>query len=140
MNPLYRAIAVALFVLPLAAPVAEATRTYKWVDDEGVTHYSQYPPTDQDADVIEPRIGLPSSAPDAGDEETAGSDTGDSEDTGPKTMEAYCKQLRDQLKLLNSSEAVRVRNEDGTLAPLEGDARAARRAEVASSISEHCSN
>lgn len=140
MRPLLHAIAFALLLLPLLTPVAEAARTYKWVDENGVTHYTQYPPPDQEADVIEPRIGVPtgSGADDDGAAETASA--ADGEDTGPKTMEAYCQQLRQQLETLNSSGNVRVRQEDGTLAPLEGEARAAKRAEIASSISQNCSN
>ena len=38
-------------VLLIAAPAA-APRTYKWVDDDGITHYSQTRPADRDAEEL----------------------------------------------------------------------------------------
>jgi len=141
-----RALLLALVLAPLLVPGAHATRTYKWVDDDGVTHYSQHPPPDREAKVIEPNVALPSDAEASngkagandseGGRETAADETGGDE---PGDMEAYCTQLRDQLQILNSSRDVQVQNDDGTLTPLEGDARAARRADVAARISQNCS-
>lgn len=143
MNPLIRAIVIGLVALPLLVPVAEAARTYKWVDENGVTHYTQYPPPDKEAQVIEPDIGIPSDtggdADGDGQQQSAGA-TGDQAGSGPKTMDQYCSQLRDQLKLLNSGKAVRVKNEDGSLTALEGDARAAKRADIATRINQNCGN
>lgn len=141
MNSLRRALVLGLLALPLLVPVAEAARTYKWVDEDGVTHYTQYPPPDGEAQVVEPSIGVPSGSDDA-DTQGSSSDSsgGDSADTGPKTVDAYCAQLREQLKLLNSDQGVRVKNDDGSLTALEGDARAAKRAEIATSINRDCNN
>lgn len=146
MNSLRRALVLGLLALPLVLTAAEAARTYKWVDEDGVTHYTQYPPPDKEAQIIEPDIGVPSGADgnEAGDGGDGGQQSADASggegDGGPKTMDEFCAQLRDQLKLLNSGKAVRVKNEDGTLTPLEGDARAARRADIAAQINQNCSN
>lgn len=147
MNSLIRAIVIGLVALPLLVPAADAARTYKWVDEDGVTHYTQYPPTDKEAQVIEPEIGIPSDtggnaggdSDGDGQQQSAGA-SGDQGDGGPKTMDQYCSQLRDQLKLLNSGKPVRVKNEDGSLTSLEGDARAAKRADIATRINQNCSN
>lgn len=144
MNSLRHALVVGLLALPLIAPATEAARTYKWVDEDGVTHYTQYPPPDRDAQVVEPSIGLPSDtgANDRDDTGRTSSDDsgGGSADSGPKTIDAHCAQLREQLKLLNSGQGVRVKNEDGSLTALEGDARAAKRADIATRINRNCSN
>ncbi|MDZ7830053.1 MAG: DUF4124 domain-containing protein [Halofilum sp. (in: g-proteobacteria)] len=147
MNPLIRAIIVALVALPLLVPAAEAARTYKWVDEDGVTHYTQYPPPDKEAQVIEPDIGIPSdtgtgAGGDSGDDsgQQSADASGDQDGSGPKTMDEYCSQMREQLKLLNSGKPVRIKNEDGSLTSLEGDARAAKRADIATKINQNCGN
>lgn len=141
MNPLHRVFIPGLLALLLVAP-AHAARTYKWVDEDGVTHYTQYPPPDQEAQVIEPDIGIPTGAgADSADSEGQAADaSGDSGDGNPQTIEAYCERLRSQLKLLNSNKAVSVKNEDGSLTSLEGDARARQRADITTKISQNCSN
>lgn len=133
--------AIVLVALVLCVAPAHATRTYKWVDEDGVTHYSQYPPPEGEAQIIEPSIGVPSGTTGAeGSSDGTGGD-GDEADTtaeGPTTMEAYCKQLREQAQMLASDRDVRVRQEDGSLKPLAGDARAQKRAEVARQIDRNC--
>lgn len=141
---MFRIIRIPLFVLIALAVglgAAQAARTYKWVDDDGVTHYSQYPPPDGEAEIIEPSIGLPSGAG-SDDTATESSETDEaaaSGDDGPETMEAYCNQLQEQEQMLAGDRDVRVRQEDGRLEPLSGDARAAKRAEIQQQIDQHCS-
>ena len=54
-----------LFCLFLALPVA-AQAMYKWVDEKGVTHYSEHPPADakleKKAAKVTPRVTPPSNA------------------------------------------------------------------------------
>lgn len=45
----------ALLVLCLAAAVPEAAALYKWVDEKGVTHYTEAPPPDRKATKVEIR-------------------------------------------------------------------------------------
>lgn len=137
MRPSVRILGITLVALLVCSGAAQAARTYKWVDENGVTHYSQYPPPKGEWQVIEPDIALPSSADSASaasGEQTAAA-AGD--DDG-QTMEEYCNQLRNQAQMLASDRDVRVRHEDGTLKPLEGDARAQRRAEIQTQIDQYC--
>lgn len=129
-----------LLALTLWSGAAPADRTYKWVDEDGVTHYSQYPPPDREAEIIEPDIGLPSGTggSDAATETAGAGEGSDADDDGPATMEAYCNQLSEQEQMLASDREVRVRRDDGSLEPLEGDARAAKRAEVQHQLDRHC--
>lgn len=141
MSPFVRIPAFVALALAVSIGGAEAARTYKWVDEDGVTHYSQHPPPDGEAEIIQPSIGLPSGAgTGSGESGTAGVDEdGGGGDGGPETMEAFCNQLREQEQMLAGERDVRVRREDGSLEPLEGDARAARRAEIQQQLDEHCS-
>ncbi|MDX1610232.1 MAG: DUF4124 domain-containing protein [Halofilum sp. (in: g-proteobacteria)] len=133
--------AVVLVALALCAAPVHATRTYKWVDEDGVTHYTQHPPPQGEAQIIEPSIGVPTGTTEGNDTAGAEPDTDTAEaedDEGPQTMEAYCRQLREQVELLASDSEVRIRQDDGTLAPLSGDARTRKRAEIAQRIDRDC--
>jgi hypothetical protein len=44
-------------ILILAMSGSAFAQVYKWVDEEGQTHFSQTPPADHDADVIKTRPG-----------------------------------------------------------------------------------
>lgn len=138
MFPSVRIPVFVVLALALAIGEAHATRTYKWVDEDGVTHYSQQPPPDGEAEIVEPSIGVPSNGGDGGaDTVEAGEETGNG-DEGPESMEAFCKQLQEQEQMLAGDQDVRVRQEDGSLEPLEGDDRAARRAEIQQQLDQHC--
>lgn len=133
-----RILGVAFVALAVLATTAQAARTYKWVDENGVTHYSQYPPPEGEVEIIEPDIALPSGVDTTTGtaEQAAGGEAGGGEDA--QTMEEYCNQLRNQAQMLASERDVRVRHEDGTLRPLEGDARASRRTEIDQQIQQYC--
>lgn len=140
MSRFVRIPLLVLIALTVWVGAAQAARTYKWVDEDGVTHYSQYPPPEGEAEIIEPSIGLPSGSGNGGSEaESAEADEGGGDDDGPETMEAYCNQLREQEQMLAGDRDVRVRQEDGSLEPLAGDARAAKRADIQHQIDQHCS-
>lgn len=132
-----RILGVVFVALAVLAGSAQAARTYKWIDENGVTHYSQYPPPKGEVEIVEPDIALPSGVDTTTGtaEQTAAGEAG-GEDT--QTMEEYCNQLRNQAQMLASERDVRVRHEDGTLRPLEGDARASRRAEIDQQIQQYC--
>ena len=53
--------AALLGLVPAALPAAAV---YKWVDENGVTHYSELPPADGKATKVETRTGGPSGATD----------------------------------------------------------------------------
>lgn len=132
-----RILGVVFVALAVLAGSAQAARTYKWIDENGVTHYSQYPPPKGEVEIVEPDIALPSGVDTTTGtaEQTAAGEAG-GEDT--QTMEEYCNQLRNQAQMLASERDVRVRHEDGTLRPLEGDARTSRRAEIDQQIQQYC--
>ncbi|MFA5496140.1 MAG: DUF4124 domain-containing protein [Porticoccaceae bacterium] len=52
-----RLLATTLLTLWLTAPGAEAGKVYKWVDTDGLTHYSARPPAEGGAETVNIRTG-----------------------------------------------------------------------------------
>jgi|GEM_PF-2255530 len=142
-----------LAVALLSAGTPAQARIYKWVDNGGITHYSQEPPPNGEVQVINPRAAPPSPAPQAGSGDggsgsagsgaadtsgDAGADQGDSGQN--ESMADYCKRLRDQSQMLASDRRVRLKQADGTLQPLVGDARKKQQAQISSQIAQYCSD
>lgn len=136
-------------LLAAADPAHAATRIYKWVDDDGVTQYTQQPPPKGEAVLMDPDTGVGTAAP--GEPQPAGGDGdgdggADSEDAAaagggePDTVEAYCERIRERVQLLAGDQPVRLKQDDGTLVTLDGDTREARRAELEAQIAEHCTD
>lgn len=74
-----RRIFVTVVLLALALPAAAAGKYYKWVDQNGVTHYDTTPPKDQQTTEVRAsaraaapaEVSSPVAAPDAAAESTA---------------------------------------------------------------------
>lgn len=141
MHSLLRAFFLGLLLLPVFPFPAEAAKTYKWVDENGVTQYTQYPPPDAEVEVIEPSIGTPSSARDTnGAGESSQEDAEGGGDDEPDTLAEFCQQLRDEAEVLKGDRRVSVRDEEGNLTPLEGEQREARMANLQQRIDQYCNN
>jgi hypothetical protein len=54
----------ALLALCLAAAVTDAAALYKWVDEKGVTHYTETPPPDRKSTQVEIKPSSPASRAD----------------------------------------------------------------------------
>lgn len=57
---------IAALLAGVACGAAHAA-LYKWVDEKGVTHYTQEPPPDGKATRIEPKVGAPTAKPETTD-------------------------------------------------------------------------
>lgn len=126
----------AALALVLALP-AHAD-VYRWVDEDGVTQYSEHPPPDTDAERVDTTAGIAEDPepPAAPDDDTAADDA---EDDEPQTVEEFCDQVREQLEIVESDDDVRVETEGGELEPLEGDELEARRDALREQLEQHCS-
>lgn len=130
-----------LFLLPALLVLAPAhAEVYRWVDDDGVTHYSAYPPPDSDAELIDMESGIaaepePPPAADDDPDESTQADAGDDE---PRTVEEFCERVREQLAIVESDREVRVETAGGELEPLQGEAREQRREALRQQIAQHC--
>lgn len=141
MAPIARTTALVI-ALVVAAPVA-AAQVYKWVDEDGVTHYTQQPPPGGEAQVIDPNVAEPSAAAPAGGsgEDTAAAGDGSGESSGDdgdsQSMAEFCNQLRDEAQLLASDRPVKVQSGD-RVTDLTGEARQQRLASTRSQIEQYC--
>ena len=138
-----------LFCLFLALPVA-AQAMYKWVDEKGVTHYSEHPPADakleKKAAKVTPRVTPPSNAsaydPNAwkGKEAEAKKrqvSRGQQEQTDARDAARQaeaCERARSRLGMLQTSAPIFRTNPDGSRTYMEDktrEAEIARAREVA---------
>lgn len=141
-----RWIAVIASTLLCGATAADA-EVYKWTDEDGVTHYTEQPPPDRgEASVLDPQVGAPSSqGPEQqgneqqGTEQTAEPDdaAGEGEDT--QSVEAFCKELRQNIETLKGDGPVKVRTGEDTLKTLDGEERQARLERAQSQLESQCS-
>ena len=147
--------AVASACLALAAFAAGAQAMYKWVDEKGTTHFSEYPPPDgAKASKVEPKVTPPSSPAAASAKNNAESwraqetefrkrqvergQRDQAEQRERAEREQLCSQARRRLaSLLNSSRIYRD-HEDGTRSYLNEAQRDSAVAGQRATVKEHC--
>lgn len=138
---LSRLLAIAVLLSITAS--AGAAQVYKWIDEDGVTHYSQQPPPSGTPTVITPDTAPPDetaggqSANAEGQDGEANNENGDGND-GQETIAGFCKELRDKEKILQSDRPIRIKAEDGTLTNLDDEGRAQRLEQIQSQLRDHC--
>lgn len=119
MTGLLAALILGLLTVPAAAAM------YKWVDEEGNTHYSQTPPPDRPAETI----AAPKAPPAPPQRETTAEETADgegetgaTEESGPSEAErrrverenaARCREAREVLQRYETTARIRVPDGDG---------------------------
>lgn len=125
--------------LLLALPAQAAV--YRWVDDDGVVQYGDYPPAGIEAELIDPGAGIADEVADPQptlEPETEADAAADSDDAMPNTLEEFCDEVRAQLETLDSSEQVGMANEDGEIEPLSDDERAEHRNALQQQLDQSC--
>lgn len=133
--------AVAALLLALI-PAAAIAKVYKWVDEDGVTHYSQQPPPAGTPTVITPDAAPPADT--AGDQGGDGEDRDDGADNengnggGQETIADFCNDLRERRDILQSDRPIRIKAEDGTLTDLDDEGRAQQLERVQAQLQDHC--
>ena len=150
-----RAVAIALAAF--AAASVSAQSMYKWVDEKGVTHYSESPPpedakTKTKATKIEPKV-IPPSSPSAykdNEEKWKGQERefkkrqiergqAEKSDARNKAERAQaCNEARERQTTLTSSMRIFRDNPDGTRTYMSDEARAANLARAREQIKEYC--
>ena len=138
------------------SPLSLAANSYKWVDSDGVTHYSQTPPRGKDYEKMRLKKAPRSSyqaptAPPASDANsnpapTTGSSGGSSAKNkadiekelakNKKIREQNCKGARQNLSIY--SKYSRVKQEDGKVVKLDSEERQRRIKESEEAIKEFC--
>jgi len=140
--------ALLLGLLTAAAASATAETIYKWVDEEGVVHYSARPP--EGVDFVEMGIELeeeqaPAPAPDtqeAADANRPGEPPEQPEMTetepDPEMVAERCRQARSNLENLLRRPNITIRGEDGEQRIIDDEERERIIEETQAFIDEWC--
>jgi len=136
-----QAILPAALVCALAfAMPASAEQVYKWVDDKGVTHFSQTPPDKENAQTLDvrtaPATPAPESAP-ADATKDAGAKPERTEEQRKQRAER-CKAAKEALAKLEGSEPVVRYGEKGEQIPVADDERPKFIEQVKKVIGQQC--
>lgn len=134
----------ALLTLTAALPV-EAD-VYKWIDGQGVTHYSQLPPLNRSYTVIQTRgdetlPSTPAAPPNA-------PQTPDTTQQAPKQVDRNeipdlkqrCQIARKDVLTLEKPERIRIVKPDGSVEWMDDAQRAQHLKEAKSFIAKYCSS
>ena len=133
----------------LAAFGAGAQTMYKWVDEKGVTHYSQdAPPDDRKATKVTPRVTPPSNPQAPSDDwkgreadskrrqvERAQKEKVDEKEAAKRAQ--LCEQWKGRVTFLQDGRIYRD-NPDGTRSFLDESQRASEIAKAKERVSENC--
>lgn len=138
-----RMFLVALALL-LLAPLASA-QVYKWIDDKGTVHFSQTPPPPGvKYQVMHMASDTGSSATSTPPPVAAANDAGKAPgaqapvaNTSANRAE-LCKQLQQNMTMLNSPEALNVAGADGKPVALDAQARAQQKTQTQVQIQQFC--
>lgn len=144
------ALAIALLVPALCC----AQTMYKWVDEKGVTHFSESPPPDEKsgnkATKVTPKVTPPSGSgaydPDAWKSRDAEArkrqiERGKAEVSDAKDRERRqeaCNRARSRLASLQNTQVFYKDNPDGTRSFMDDKAREAEKARAQDAIREYC--
>jgi len=145
-----------IFLLPalclplLLSPAAHAGKFYKWVDDNGVTHYGEMPPNTETASIVNVKTGASSDQGKAVDElearrkemqaasEPKPTTQAELDEKNKKTMQNNCKIQRQNLAQLNNGGRIKYTDEKGESGYLTDEEIAARKTEVQGYLDSNC--
>lgn len=131
--------------------VPAVAQVYKWVDENGGTHYGERPPQGAKSTAVEQHLANPGPAPGKSAEpdwkqqelefhkrriqaEQAASKSQQMEDS----QRQACKQARDQLAQLNSARRVYRMDEKGERVFQSDEERDASKLRLEQQVSDHC--
>lgn len=146
-------LALGLVLLALAVP-ARAQTMYKWVDEKGVTHFSEHPPPDErserKASKVTPKVIAPANPsaydPNAWKAREAEArkrqiERGTAEKAearGNEQRQVACNRARGRLSMLQNTQVIYRDNPDGTRTFMEDKQREAEMQRARDAIREHC--
>ncbi|MGF1546830.1 MAG: DUF4124 domain-containing protein [Thiotrichales bacterium] len=115
----FRPLLACLVAILLIGPLSAAP--YKWVDEHGVTHYSQIPPAGKPSSEVRIREAQvdPAAAPSAARPPGAGLSATESlggaeveTDESARVRQENCKRARENLGVLESNRRIRIKQDD----------------------------
>jgi hypothetical protein len=121
----------------LLAPAAFATGVYKWVDENGKTHYGSQRPQDASAERLKLNVPTPATQPEDAEKEAAGVELSD-DDKAQQERDAYCKSERARLKTVEKTADIHEKGPDGEVRKLSTADRNQRLNKIRANISQYC--
>lgn len=110
---------------------------YKWVDDQGVTHYGERPPKNTAASRGKTQTGHSAPTPYISNQDKENTAEATSETANQKDPER-CKAAKSNLDIINTSPRIKVKGEDGEFSYLSQEEIAKRKQEALQAIKESC--
>lgn len=125
------------------SPICMAGQIYKWVDAQGVTHFSAQPPDGTGATTViksPPPVGKPPAPPPAGtigDQKAIDAQVKQQVADQEAQLKVFCEQARTNLAQLKNNPRVRE-DVEGEMRRLTDEERRQRIDETSKQIEEHC--
>ena len=140
---------VIAIALSLACTQVMAAKLYKWVDENGVTQFSQQPPASQQYERMNvsapPQLGstpTPAHTPpetQAGTSSESGSTAAQQAEREQKELrEAQCAKLREDLNTLENNPRLGRTNADGQMERIGEDERQAMMTRAREELASYC--
>ena len=131
------AFIVTLLLLVLIASPAQA-KMYKWVDKEGITHYTQQPPVQEDSTVMDEPPTPPASAKESSPAGTSKAARQRKQSTLDAKKKQQCAFVRKNLEMLEKSMNIVRKRVKGKLVAMTEDERRQLTSQYKATISQHC--
>lgn len=141
---------LALYLFGLSS-VVQAEKVYRWVDENGQTHFSSQAPRTLDDDVYHFRVDKAASSsqnkttttPSATEKKTAAAATSaESEEQSsgidPDKAKEYCRQAKESRQKLSENFNRRYLQDDGSARPLTDKERASMIKQAEAAIASYC--
>jgi Domain of unknown function (DUF4124) len=128
-----------LFVIPavmlsfaLSASLQAGERVYKWVDEKGVVHFTQQPPTTRKSETLEVRKGY--------SEPTKAEPTKEptEEEKAAAAAAEFCKKARENLVIVSAEGEVRRKDEYGSSTVMSEEEKNLEKKRAQTAIDQHC--
>jgi hypothetical protein len=129
--------------LNLLSTQAPAETFYKWVDEQGTTHYGSKPSEEHSSTPVH-TSGRPSGpasrmAPSAKSENSEETDSGEgSVAYDAEEMAKYCKSIKERLDLMIAKNQIKQRNKDGSVVMLTEEQRQKQISDLKKRMTENC--
>lgn len=116
-----------------------AKKFYKWVDKDGVTHYSERPPKGKQAEVVNTYTGRGTPPPNQAAKEKEEKPEEETQ-AAPQPIKnpEVCQSARRNLEILNRNNRVRLKDENGELTILSQEQKEKQRKTAEKAVKDHC--
>ena len=127
----------------ISVPAIAAKSYYKWIDEDGVTHYTARKPHDQESEAISVLTGLPrgdNGQPIQLDDASTppGAEQSAAEDPEANKDPERCDAAQKNLKILQENARIREKGLDGNFRYLSEEEKGQRKEMAEQAIAESC--